>query len=115
MDYPTPTSTTRTQDRAALRRRANAVLLGFMGRSISRADRRLVARAYANGAYRMSQGLKPIQGRYSRHAGRPVVLNEAMLAWIAFGDSVVKPDSKVEAQYEPQAESGRGQAAGDQA
>ncbi len=87
MDYPTPTRTTRQQDRAGLRIRANRTLLGFMGRAISRADRRLVARAYVNGAYRLSQSLAPLKcGHYSRSHGKAVVLNEAMLSWIAFGD-----------------------------
>jgi len=88
MDYrPTKAAgQSRQQDRAALRLRANRTLLGFMGRSISRGDRRLVARAYANGAYRLSQGLKPLfGGKYSRSHGKPVVLNEAMVHWIAFG------------------------------
>lgn len=87
MDYPTPTSTTRQQDRAGLRRRANTVMLGMFGRAISRPHRRLVARAYANGAYRLSQGKPhPAVTRYSHFRGQPVVLNEAMLAWVAFGD-----------------------------
>ena len=80
-------ATTRQQDRRGLRQRADRVLLGFMGHQISRTDRRLVARAYSNEAYRLSQGLKPLKGgKYSTHQGRPVVLNQAMIAWIAFGD-----------------------------
>jgi hypothetical protein len=75
----------------------------MMGRAISRRDRRLVARAYANGSYRLSQVLPPVTyGKYVRSHGKPVVLNEAMLAWIAFGDKP-KPNTTVQEAQDGQA------------
>ena len=70
--------------RATLRARADQALRGLLGRGLSRSDRRLVAHAYANAADRCQRGLPPLRtSKYSRWQGQPVILNPAMIQWIA--------------------------------
>lgn len=49
-----------------------------------RRHRRLVARAYANAAYRYRSGWGPLErSRYSHFEGQSVVLHGSVLKWIA--------------------------------
>lgn len=79
-----------------LRDRAEQALRGLLGRGLSRADRRLVARAYANAAWRLSHGLpEPTHHAYATFKGKPVVLNPQMVQWVAG----VKPLTAEEIAY----------------
>lgn len=93
----------RQVERRRLRSRADTVLRGLLGRGLARANRRLVARAYALAAYRLLHSLPTAaRHRYARHDDSPVILNQDMIAFVAEVKPPARPTAEQQAYARPQ-------------